>query len=179
MDEGTKKARNRILGQIKVVLSELLRNIGSCTMRIVGDTPNSVLDHEDLLESVRPFVSEVEECIRQHHPDDKTLFIAAKFCLGKHSYFVVDVNNTRYNYETAHECEELTPVYYLRLSRRQPTILRKPPLDATLSKILMVMHYWHGQDPLPLCDNHFDPNFCYPNPRHPENSAQEDLSTWT
>ncbi|KAJ5709523.1 hypothetical protein N7493_009814 [Penicillium malachiteum] len=176
LDEKYQKIRNHILCQIPVVLSELLRNVGSCTMRILGDTPNSVLDHEDRLGSLQSFISAVEDCVRQHHPDDKTLFVAVKFFPGKHSYFVVDVNKTRYNYETADECWDLVPVYCLRLSRR-PTIFRKPSLDEPVSRILREMHSGHGQDLLPLCDNHFDPHFCYANPRSLQKLAQKDSST--
>ncbi|KAJ6004735.1 hypothetical protein N7540_012534 [Penicillium herquei] len=165
MDEKVQKARNFILSKIKVVLSELLQNIGSCTIRIVGDAPNGLLDLEDRLGSLRPFITEVEEAVRQNHPDDTTLFVAVRFLRGKHSYFVVDVNNTRYNYETADECRESIPVYVLRLSRRQPTIFRKPSLDEPLAEILRELHDLHGQSPLPLCDNIFDPHFCYANPR--------------
>lgn len=130
-------------------------------MRVLGDTPNSILDPEDYLESIRPFALEVQEYLQKYHPDNKTNFIAVKICHGKHSFFVVDLNNTDYT----HECEVLVPVYVLRLSKGQPTIFRKRELDETLARILRNMHECHGQDPLPLFDNHYDKNLHYPNPR--------------
>ncbi|KAJ5721983.1 hypothetical protein N7488_000018 [Penicillium malachiteum] len=89
----------------------------------------------------------------------------------------LDVHNTHYERETAGECKELIPVYYLRLSRR-PTIIRKTMLDKTVAEILRIMHNNHAQDPLPLCDNDFDPNSSYANLiRHLQNKpAQEDSS---
>lgn len=76
-------------------------------MRIIGDIPNSILDPEDYFKSIRPFVSETEEYLQKSHPDNKTRLVAIKICRGKHSYFIIDLNNTDYNYETAHECRTL------------------------------------------------------------------------
>lgn len=165
MDNSTQKIREHIICQIRVVLSEFLQDGGSGMIRILGDTPNSILDPGDYLESIRPFASEVQDYLQKYHPDNKTRFLAAKICRGKHSYFIVDLNNTDYNYETAHECRTLIPVYVLRLSKRQPTIFRKRELDETLAKILREMHNCHGQDPLPLFDNHYNENLQYRNPR--------------
>ncbi|RAK85988.1 hypothetical protein BO79DRAFT_289501 [Aspergillus costaricaensis CBS 115574] len=167
MDDSTKQLRERILRQIRVVLSQLPPDVGSGTIRILGDTPNSILDPEDFLGSIRPFVTETEESLRKFHPGNETRFVAAKICRGKHSYFILDLNNSNYNYETAHECKTLIPVYVLRLSKRQPTIFRKRELDESIAKILRNMHNLHGQAPLPLFDNHYDPYLQYPNPRSP------------
>ncbi|GKZ28679.1 hypothetical protein AbraIFM66950_011115 [Aspergillus brasiliensis] len=168
MDDSTHQIRERIIRQIRAVLSEFPPDVGSSTIRILGDTPNSILDPQDYLKSIRPFVSETEECLKKIHPDNETRFVAAKIYRGKHSYFIVDVNNTEYDYETAHDCKTVIPVYVLRLSKRQPTIFRKRELDEDIAKVLRNMHNLHGQDALPLYDNHYDVNLCYPNPRRPE-----------
>lgn len=168
MDDSTQRIREHIIRQIRVVLSEVPPNVGSNTIRILGDTPNSILDPEDYLESIRPFISETEQCLQEYHPDNKTRFVAVKICRGNHSYFILDLNNTDYNYETAHECKTLIPVYVLRLSKRQPTLFRKRELDKTIAKVLRNMHNLHGQDPLPLFDNHYDENLQYCNPRSPQ-----------
>lgn len=65
-------------------------------------------------------------------------------------YFVVDLNNTYYDYQAAHQCKTPVPVYVLRLSKRKPTIFRKSELDGQIAETLRVMHNNHGQDPLCL-----------------------------
>ncbi|KNG79991.1 hypothetical protein ANOM_011916 [Aspergillus nomiae NRRL 13137] len=167
MNGSTQEIRGYIIRQIRVVLSKFLQdvNVGSATIRILGDTPTSILDPEDYLASIYPFVSETEECLKKHHPDNTTRFIATTIYRGKHSYFVLDLNNNDYTYETAHECKTIVPVYVLRLSKRQPTIFRKRELDETIAETLRDLHDCHGQDPLPLFDNHYEENRCYRHPR--------------
>lgn len=89
-------------------------------MRILGDTPNSILDPKDYLGSIRPFVTKIQNCVHEFNANIKTCFIAVNIYPGKHTYFVVDLNNTEYDYLTAHECKTLVPVYILRLSKRNP-----------------------------------------------------------
>ncbi|KAJ5940084.1 hypothetical protein N7516_000252 [Penicillium verrucosum] len=162
MDDTTQQIRERIVRQIQVIFSESLPDVGSGTMRmrIIGDIPNNYF------KSIRPFVSETEEYLQRSHPDNKTRLVAVKICRGKHSYFIIDLNNTDYNYKTAHECRTLIPVYVLGLTKRQLIVVRKRSLDETIAKVLRNMHNLHGQDPLPLFDNHYDENLQYPNPRN-------------
>ncbi|RAK74893.1 uncharacterized protein BO72DRAFT_450350 [Aspergillus fijiensis CBS 313.89] len=168
MDDSTQSMiREHIIRQIREVLSQFLPSVGSDTMRILGVTPNSILEPRNYLESIRPIVSEIEEYLQNNRPDIKTRFVAAKIFRGK-TYFLLDLNIADYNYETAHDCKMLIPVYVLRLSKRQPTILRKPELDGTVAKVLRNMHNLQDQDPLPLFDNHYDENLQYPNPRRPQ-----------
>ena len=165
MDDSTQRIREHIIRQIRVVLSEVPPNVGSNTIRILGDTPNSILNPEDYLESIRPFALEVQDCLDEYHTNNTTRFVAVAIYPGKHSYFVVDLNNTDYDYQTAHECKTLIPVYVLRLSKRTPTIFRKQELDEPVAESLRIMHNGHGQDPLPLFDNYCDKNSYYGNPR--------------
>ncbi|OJI86513.1 hypothetical protein ASPTUDRAFT_475569 [Aspergillus tubingensis CBS 134.48] len=160
-------SRDRILHQIHGVLFEFLRQSEDTggPMRILGDTPNSILDPKDYLGSIRPFVTEIQNCVHEFNANIKTCFIAVNIYPGKHTYFVVDLNNTDYDYQTAHECKTLVPVYILRLSKRNPRIFRKRELDGQLAETLRIMHNGHGQDPLPLVDNYCDPNRQYSNPR--------------
>lgn len=165
MDDSTQQSRDHIMRQIQGVLFEFLRDNGSGTMRILGDTPNSILDPKDYLESIRPFASKVQDCLHEYHANNETRFVAVNIYRGKHSYFVVDLNNTDYNYQTAHECKTLIPVFILRLSKRKPTIFRKRELDGQIAETLRIMHNGHGQNPLPLFDNYCDENSQYSNPR--------------
>ncbi|RAH59655.1 hypothetical protein BO85DRAFT_476305 [Aspergillus piperis CBS 112811] len=156
--------RDRILHQIHRVFFDFLQASSDDTtpMRILGDTPNSILDPKDPLESIRPFVTEIQNCVREYNANIKTCFIAVNIYPGKHSYFVVDLNNTEYDYQTAHECKTLVPVYILRLSKRNPRVYRKRELDGQLAETLRVMHNGHGWDPpLPLVDDYCDPNRQY------------------
>ncbi|GLA67157.1 hypothetical protein AtubIFM54640_010134 [Aspergillus tubingensis] len=130
--------------------------------RLVGDTPTAILESEDFLTSILPFVTKVQESVNRCRPDAKTRFLALRI-VSRHSYFVVDVNNVDYDYETAHEVTTAIPVYVLRLSRHVK-IARKPTEDDNLAKILAAMHQGHGNDPLPLVDDYTKP-VVYDKPR--------------
>ncbi|EKV05142.1 hypothetical protein PDIG_38410 [Penicillium digitatum PHI26] len=146
--------RERIMGQISDTIKSFLQSVDSSPIRILGDVPNSILDSRDYLGSIRPFVSKVEGSLRKDRPDNQTSFLAVNIYPGRHSYFVLDLNNVDYVYETAHK--DMTPisVYVLRLSKRNPTIFRREALDKTLAETLAAMHNGHGQDTLPLIDDH-------------------------
>ncbi|KAJ5796901.1 uncharacterized protein N7518_005441 [Penicillium psychrosexuale] len=153
MDDSTQHVRSHVIGQIREILFDLPPDVVTGTMRILGDTPNSILDPNNYLESIRPFASEVQDGLHQYNRNNTTRFLAVTIYPGKHSYFVVDLNNTDYDYQTAHECKTPVPVYVLRLSKRKPTIFRKRELDGQIAETLRVMHNNHGQDPLSLFDN--------------------------
>lgn len=166
MDDSIHQIRNHILGQIREVLFELPEEDVTGTMRILGVTSNRVLDPNDYLESIRPFALEVQDGLRARHGSNTTRLLAVTIHPDKHSYFVVDLNNADYDYQTAHECKTLVPVYVLRLSsKRKPTISRQRLLDSVIAETLRKLHDNHGQDPLPLFDNHYDKNRYYGNPR--------------
>lgn len=69
MEEPKQRMREHIMGQIPDTINNFLDGTDSTPIRILGDTPNGVLDPEGYLESVRPFISEVEESIRQRRTD--------------------------------------------------------------------------------------------------------------
>ena len=163
MDDSKQKIRERIICHIPDVIQCFLQTVDSTPIRILGDTPNSLLDPRDYLGSIRPFVSNLEDSIRESRPDSQTRFLAVKIYPGKHSYFVVDLNNVDYAYETAHKDVALIPTYILRLSKR-PTIFRKQTLDKTLAETLAELHNGHGQEPLPFFED-YNQLVQYPNPR--------------
>ncbi|CAG8271477.1 unnamed protein product [Penicillium salamii] len=142
MDDPTKQIRSHVMGHIRGILFELPSDVVRGTIRILGDTPNSILDPNNYLESIRPFALEVQDGLHQYDRNNTTRFLAVTVYPRKHSYFVVDLNNTE-----------------------KPTIFRKPELDGQIAEILRVMHHNHGQDPLPLFDNYCDQNSYYGNPR--------------
>jgi hypothetical protein len=102
IEESIHLMREHILDQIPETINNPLCTINSTPIRILGDTPNSILDHRHYLESIRPFVAKVEESPRNHQPDAQTRFLALDIHPGNHSYFVLDINNVDYVYETAH-----------------------------------------------------------------------------
>lgn len=154
MEESMQNIREHIMGQIPETINNFVRAIGSTAIRILGDTPNSVLDQNCYLDSIRPIVSKVEESLREYRPDAQARFLAVDIYPGKHSYFVLDFNNVDYVYETAHNFSTPVPVYVLRLSKRRIGIFRRRELDDTIAERIAEMHNGHGSDPLPLVDDH-------------------------
>ena len=166
MGDSEQQISEHILAQIPHIMHEFLQELHSeDAVRILGDVPNSILNPEAYLESIHPFASKLQHCIQEYHTDYKTCFLAANIYPGKHSYFVVDLNNTGHNYDTAHECKTPVPVYVLRFSKRKPRISRAGALDVQLAELLAKMHDGHGWDPLPLFEDHNDPSLQYGNPR--------------
>ena len=166
MGDSKQLNREHIMTQIPHIILEFLQGLHSeGAVRILGDVPTGVLDSKDYLESIRPFASKVQHCLREYRADYLTRFVAVNIYPGKHSYFVVDLNNLGYNYDTAHQCKTPVPVYVLRLSKRAPSIRRNEALDTQLAETLAKMHNGHGQDPIPLFEDHNDPNLQYRNPR--------------
>lgn len=148
MEESKQNIREHIVGQIPETINNFLRTIDLTAIRILGDIPNSILDHTCYLESVRPIVSKVEESLREHRPGAQTRFLAVDIYPGNHSYFVLDLNNIDYVYETAHNDMAPIPVYVLRLSKRKIGIFRKgEELDSTLAERLREMHKWSRARP--------------------------------
>ncbi|KAJ5178961.1 hypothetical protein N7492_002171 [Penicillium capsulatum] len=160
--------RDLIIGQIRGLVDNFLKGYDSSTsippIRIVGDTPNSILDGPVFLESIKPIIEEVENAVAACRPDAKTRWIAANKFEGRHSFFVLDVNNVEYEYEFAHTCRTRVPVYVLRLSKA-PKIFRQERQDQNLADKLAQMHDLHGKKPLPLFDDHTKP-LIYDSPRH-------------
>ncbi|KAL6230633.1 hypothetical protein BDW75DRAFT_248527 [Aspergillus navahoensis] len=156
------ETRGLIISQIKSTIDQFFRQAIPTRFRLVGDTPTAILDSDDYLTSIFPFVTKAQESVNDCRPDVETRFLALRI-LSRHSYFVLDVNNFDYNYETAHEVTTSIPVYVLRLSKNVK-ISRNPREDENLAKILATMHWGHGRDPLPLVDDYTKP-VVYHSPR--------------
>ncbi|CAG8947623.1 unnamed protein product [Penicillium salamii] len=164
MEDQTQHLRNLIINQIPDTIHNLLQEVDSGPIRILGDTPNSLLDSRDYLGSIQPFISKVQNSIHDCRPEIETRFLAMNVYPGKHSFFVLDVNNVDYDYKTAHTVTTPIPIYVLRLSRRKISITRQQRLDATIAERLRKMHNGHGDDPLPLVDD-FNQILGYHSPR--------------
>ncbi|KAJ5958038.1 uncharacterized protein N7479_005188 [Penicillium vulpinum] len=160
--------RASIIGQIHGVMRDFLNSFDSSTpvpaIRIVGETPNSILDHSEFLKSIGTIVDPVQKAVAACCPDVKTRWIAVKKFEGRRSFFVLDLNNVGYDYATAHKCLTKVPVYILRLSKK-PKIFRHGPQDQKLTESLAEMHNLHGERLLPLFDDYTGPRV-YESPRY-------------
>ena len=74
----------------------------------------------------------------------------------RHTYFALDLNNDKYDYQTAHEDDTVLPVYLLRFSSRSRSwsIVRYQRQDVSLAHRLAVLHNANGQAPLPFLEDH-------------------------
>jgi hypothetical protein len=100
-------------------------------IRIIGDTPSSILDPENAFESMSEVVEMVQDAVAKCRQDAETCFLAARRTKGRHSFFALDLNNASY------ELMIMTPLIYvlhrslctvLRLSRK-PKIYRRESED--------------------------------------------------
>lgn len=122
------------------------------TIRILGDIPTVCLDSNDYLTSVRETIAGFISSW-----DGKAdLRLLAVEVWPRHAFFALDFNNHKYDYDTAHTEEIVLPVYMLRKSRRRPRwkMYRYKPQDSQLAKRIAHLHDMHGQEPLPLYDDH-------------------------
>lgn len=163
-EEKNKHFRDKIKSQIPQSISSFLSTTvldkaNSGAIRILGDTPTSILTADNLfpVDCLCGFAHEVETAIHTSRPSAQTRFLAVNIYPAtktKHSYFVVDLNNIEYDYETAHNYMRKIPVYVLRLSKRRISIFRQEGLDGPIAETLATMHKGHGDDPLPLVDDY-------------------------
>jgi hypothetical protein len=157
IEEANKHARDNVMNQIPQIINTFLETAGPGAIRILGDTPTSILTTEDKVGCISQFASKIESSIHTSRPSTQTRFLAVNIyppTKTKHSYFVLDLNNADYIYETAHTDKRPIPVYVLRLSKRKISIFRKEGLDVTIAETLATMHNGHGDDPLPLVDDY-------------------------
>lgn len=78
MEDQIQQIRERITSQIPGTINRFLQTVGTTPIRILGDTPSSVLDVGDPLGSIRQFVLKLEESVRATRPNAETRFLATK-----------------------------------------------------------------------------------------------------
>ena len=97
--------RHTVLARIRRTLEESFQEspevLNSTAIQIMGDTPTAILDSGNYLKSIQPFVTKVENCMGSSCPSAQTRFLAVEIH-KRHSYFVLDINNYEYDYESAH-----------------------------------------------------------------------------
>lgn len=95
MEDEKKQIRDKIMSQILNTINAFLRTAGEGAIRILGDTPTSVLTAGDNLGCIRQFVSKLEYAIHVSRPSAQTRFLAVNIypqSQTKHSYFVLDLS---------------------------------------------------------------------------------------
>lgn len=122
------------------------------SIRILGDLPTEKLNGNDYLASISEIISEF---VSFWNGKANLKLLAVEVWPG-HTYFALDFNNHKYNYENAHIHEIVLPVYLLRLSRRSGNwrIFRHKPEDTSLAKRIAVLHEGNGQKPTPFLEDH-------------------------
>ncbi|KZF24292.1 hypothetical protein L228DRAFT_266638 [Xylona heveae TC161] len=122
------------------------------SIRILGDLPTEFLNEEDYIGSTMELIKDFVDVWKEKA---KTLFVAVEVW-PRHSYFALDLNNDRYNYDTAHIEIIRLPVYLLRLSRRSRKwkIFRHRPEDRGLAERIAFLHEGNGQAPTPFLGDH-------------------------
>ncbi|KAL4936759.1 hypothetical protein BDV06DRAFT_85893 [Aspergillus oleicola] len=152
LDQDKIEQRDSILNQIENALECLSLEVGNNTpIRIVGGVATDLLDPEDRLASIEPFVKEVQRfCV-----DAKTRFLAVEIN-PQYSIFAVDVNNHYYDYATAHIVLKALETYILKLVER-PRMHRDSTWDRYMAERLAEMHNIRGWEPFPLVEDFTKP----------------------
>ncbi|KAH8435378.1 uncharacterized protein LDX57_013008 [Aspergillus melleus] len=144
------------------------------TIRIVVDVPTHTLPPDNILNAASDLIKPLTQTLEsEHNHAPKTHFLAVDV-YPRHTYIVLDINNTRYDYSTAHLAEQMfpIPVYILRrcLSKRAPTtttsggdddddthrwiFFRRPVEDQRLAVTIAELHRCNGSDPTPFLADH-------------------------
>lgn len=143
-----------IMDEIHQVVSKALSEHGS--IRILGDVRTETLDPNNYLASITNLVQPFLDTWNSKDEITRVTFLAVDIYI-RHAFFVVDLNNEQYDYNTAHLSAVPVPVYLLKRSRRPHgrwKIFRYAPQDQSLAKMLASFHWAHGQDPLPFFEDH-------------------------
>lgn len=131
--------------------------------RIVINCRTNHLDAGNYRSSVYEIVSEV---FPEWEHDPRILFLAIEIW-SERTFIVVDINRNDYNYDTAHKCKNILPVYVLRKhgKPRRWVLIRWPQQDESLMRQIADLHNVNGFDvATPFLENHNLPIF-HSNPR--------------
>ncbi|KAJ1713570.1 hypothetical protein NYO67_4289 [Aspergillus flavus] len=98
--------------------------------------------------------------------DSRILFLAIEVW-SERTFLVIEINRRDYDFNTAHKCKTIVPVYVLRQhgESRRWTLVRWPQLDETLMAQIADPHIVNGFDvATPFLENHNSRIF-HANPR--------------
>lgn len=108
------------------------------SIRILGDLPTEKLNSENYLASTRETISSFV-AYSNHKANLRLLAIEV---WPRHTYFALDFNNDKYDYDNAHIQEIILLVYLLRLSRKSGSwkIFRPKPQVFLLAERIATLH---------------------------------------
>ncbi|KAB8223904.1 hypothetical protein BDV33DRAFT_199949 [Aspergillus novoparasiticus] len=124
------------------------------TVRIVVDVPTNLLRPDEYLASVSQLVSP----FMVHWETENTPRLLVVDVYPKHAYIVIDINNRRYNYDTAHQQIYAIPVYVLQLSQNtlRWRFFRRAVEDELIARTIAELHRLNGQNPIPFFADHIN-----------------------
>ncbi|KAA8652092.1 uncharacterized protein ATNIH1004_000996 [Aspergillus tanneri] len=122
------------------------------TIRVVGVLPTRFLRSEDYRASVS---SLIEPFTTEWGKSQKIQLIAIDV-YQEYTFFVLDINNWKYDYDTAHKELLLVPVYILRLSNggNKWKFFRRAVDDRRIARRIADLHSCNDQNPLPFLEDH-------------------------
>ncbi|KAE8321597.1 hypothetical protein BDV39DRAFT_210597 [Aspergillus sergii] len=133
---------------------EVLKAIAEQHMvRIVVDVPTNLLRPDEYLASASELVSP----FMAHWETVNTPRLLVVDVYPKHAYIVIDINNRRYNYDTAHQQIYAIPVYILQLSKKtlEWRFFRRA-VDELIARTIAELHRLNGQNPIPFFADHIN-----------------------
>ncbi|KAJ5558208.1 hypothetical protein N7535_008423 [Penicillium sp. DV-2018c] len=136
------------------------------SMRILGVLRTAGLDSKDYLASVS---AKIEGFVAALNEIAETRFLAVQV-RNKYTYFVLDINNDQYDYQTAHLRAITLPVYRLQYSSRRWHLVRDQRQDASLADEIASLHDCNGQNPTPFLEditNNKNPTYLTPRSQIP------------
>ncbi|KAJ1709731.1 hypothetical protein NYO67_8134 [Aspergillus flavus] len=124
------------------------------TVRIVVDVPTNLLHPDEYLASASELVSP----FIVHWERENTPLLLVVDVYPKHAYIVIDINNRRYNYDTAHQQIYAIPVYVLQLSKKtlKWRFFRRAVEDELTARTIAELHRLNGQNPIPFFADHIN-----------------------
>jgi hypothetical protein len=116
------------------------------SIRIVVDVPTNLVNLSDPLSAATDLVTPFITLWSTKH-DTRLLAVDL---YPRHTYVVVDINNHRYDYDTAHAQLYTIPVYILQLSKGGKwSFFRRSVDDKRVAKEIATLHRCNGWDKTP------------------------------
>jgi hypothetical protein len=122
------------------------------TIRVLVDVPTEFLDPQNYLGSASNLI-EALTAAWERSAATRQLVVEV---YPRRSYIALDINNSQYNYATAHKQFATIPVYILQQSRKSRgwKIFRAPSQDKPVAERIAELHRCNGQNSLPFLEDH-------------------------
>ncbi|KAL4770710.1 hypothetical protein BDW60DRAFT_208805 [Aspergillus nidulans var. acristatus] len=120
------------------------------TIRIIVDIPTKLLTSDSYLASAASFT----EPFKKHWETQHLVRLLVVDAYPRHTYVVLDINNDRYRFETAHMQTFPVPVYILRFKSNSWMFFRRPTEDQRVARDIAELHRREGQNTPPFFADH-------------------------